>query len=97
MSTEMINNIVDYFKAQPVLKAWIFGSYARVEETPLSDIDIIVSLDHSQPVGLKFFKMWVELENILNCKIDLVSEGALSPHAIESANKNKILIYERLN
>lgn len=91
----MINKIVDYFKAQPVLKAWIFGSYARREETPLSDIDIIVSLDHSQPVGLKFFKMWVELEDILNFKINLVSEGAFSPHAIESANKNKILIYER--
>lgn len=87
--------IADYFKTQPVLKVWIFGSYARGEETPASDIDIIVSLDHSQPIGLKFFNMWEELEKMLNCKVDLVEEGGLSPYAIESANKDKILIYER--
>ena len=29
MSTEMIETIREYFKTQPVLKAWIFGSYAR--------------------------------------------------------------------
>ncbi len=97
MSTLMRQKIADYFKTQPVLKVWIFGSYARGEETPASDIDIIVSLDHSQPIGLKFFNMWGELEKMLNCKVDLVEEGGLSPYAIESANKDKILIYERTN
>ena len=53
----MQQRIADYFKTQPVLKAWIFGSFARGEETPLSDVDILVVLDHSQPIGLKFFGM----------------------------------------
>ena len=37
MSTEMMTKakaIADYFKTQPVLKAWLFGSFARGEETP---------------------------------------------------------------
>ena len=29
MSPEMIKTIQDYFKTQPVLKAWVFGSYPR--------------------------------------------------------------------
>lgn len=95
MSTSMSRKIADYFKTQPVLKAWIFGSYARGEETPLSDIDIIVSLDHSQPVGLKFFNMWGELEKMLDCKVDLVEDGELLPFAVESADNDKKLIYER--
>ena len=30
----MTKAIADYFKTQPVLKAWLFGSFARGEETP---------------------------------------------------------------
>ena len=43
----MIQKIVTYFKTQPVLKAWLFGSFARGEQTEKSDIDIMVAFDHS--------------------------------------------------
>lgn len=96
MSTKMMQQVIaDYFKTQPVLKAWLFGSFARGEETPLSDVDIIVLLDHSKPIGLKFFGMWSELERLLDRKVDLVEEGELLPFALESANRDKRLIYER--
>ena len=96
MSNQQIQQtLANYFKTQPVLKAWVFGSYARGEDTPLSDIDILVSLDHSQSVGLKFFGMWSDLERLLNRKVDLVEEGELLPFAEESANRDKHLIYER--
>ena len=46
MSTKvMIQLIADYFKTQPVLKAWLFGSFARGEETEDSDLDILVEYD----------------------------------------------------
>ncbi|MCI6828406.1 MAG: nucleotidyltransferase domain-containing protein [Prevotella sp.] len=87
--------VADYFKAQPVLKAWLFGSFSRNEQKPDSDVDIIVLLDKSRPIGLKFFSMWNDLEELLGRKVDLVSEGTLLPFAQESAEKDKILIYER--
>ena len=96
MTTNMIKTTVaDYFKAQPVLKAWLFGSFSRNEQKPDSDVDIIVLLDKSRPIGLKFFGMWNDLEELLGRKVDLVSEGTLLPFAQKSADKDKILIYER--
>ena len=82
MSTTSISKaIADYFKTQPVVKAWIFGSFARGEETPTSDVDILVVLDHSQPIGLKFYGMWNDLESILDRSVDLVTENSLADFA----------------
>ena len=89
--------IAEYFETQPVLKAWLFGSYARGEQTPDSDIDIIVLLDKSHPIGMRYFGMWGDLERLLGRSVDMVTEGNLMPYAQESADRDKILIYERTN
>ena len=49
---QMRQTIAEYFKTQPVLKAWLFGSYARGEQTPDSDIDILFLPDKSQHFSL---------------------------------------------
>ena len=96
MNTQAMNKVIaEYFKTQPVVKAWLFGSFARGEETPLSDVDILVVLDHTQPVGLKFFGMWNDLEVLLDRSVDLVTEASLADFARESVERDKILIYER--
>ena len=97
MSKEtMTKMIADYFKTQPVLKAWLFGSYSRNEQRPWSDVDILVQYDRSHPIGLlKIAGMKVDLEDLLNCEVDLVEEGTLRPWAQDSVNHDKKLIYER--
>lgn len=98
MSTEDIKTtIAEYFKTQPVLKAWLFGSFARGEETPNSDIDILVSLDYSQHIGLRYFGMAIDLEKLLGREVDLVEDGQLLPFAQRTAEQDKTLIYERSN
>ena len=99
MSTQaMTEAIAEYFETQPVLKAWLFGSFARGEETPQSDVDILVEFDHGQPIGLlRYAGMWREIEELVGRKVDLVEEGTLMPFAAESANRDKQLIYERAN
>ena len=97
MSTQAMTKLIaDYFKTQPVVKAWLFGSFARGEETPESDVDILVEFDHGQPIGLlRYAGMWREIEERIGRKVDLVEEGTLMPFAVESANRDKQLIYER--
>ena len=65
--------IADYFKTQPVVKAWIFGSFARGEETPLSDVDLLVVYDDKARVSLlKHCAIINDLEELLDRSVDLV-------------------------
>ena len=96
MNTEqMIQTIADYFKTQPVLKVWLFGSFSRGEQREDSDVDLLIVLDPERPMGLRFFGMWGDLERLLNRKVDLVTERNLESFAHDSFNRDKILIYER--
>lgn len=96
MSTKtMQQTIADYFKTQPVTKAWLFGSFARGEETPLSDVDLLVQYAEGGISLLKHCAMICDLERILNRPVDLIEDGTLLPFAVESANRDKRLIYER--
>ena len=97
MSLQTMQDIIaGYFKTQPILKAWLFGSYARGEQTPLSDVDILVVYDDNAKVSLlKHAAMINDLEKLLDCLVDLVEDGTLLKFAEESANRDKKLIYER--
>ena len=97
MSTEvMTKKIAEYFKTQPVLKAWLFGSYSRGEERPDSDVDILFIPDMSQKFSLfTLGGMYMDLKDILNREVDLIPEDSLLPFAKKSADLDKILIYER--
>ncbi|MBR1516704.1 MAG: nucleotidyltransferase domain-containing protein [Bacteroidales bacterium] len=97
MDTQAITKIIaDYFRTQPVVKAWLFGSFARGEETADSDIDILVQYDDTARISLLTIShMMVELEQSTGRSVDLIEEGCLLPFAVESANRDKRLIYER--
>ena len=94
----MQETIANYMKSQPVKKAWLFGSVARGEETPDSDVDILFEPDRSKPFSLfTHGGMYMDLKELLGREVDLVVDGTLRPYAAESANNDKILIYERKN
>lgn len=96
MNESMIDTIRDYFATQPVLKAWLFGSYARGEETPESDVDILVQFNKDAEIGLfEHSRMIIALENLIGKNVDLVPEDALLPFAAKTANIDKQLIYSK--
>lgn len=56
----------------------IFGSVARGEETPGSDIDLLVEFEPGKTGGyFKFFTLQQDLEGRLRMKVDLVTPDAL--------------------
>lgn len=95
MNQEVTRTIRDYFSTQPVEKAWVFGSFSRGEERPDSDVDILITLIPGTRMGLKFFAMNLELEQLLKRSVDLVIEGDLSSYAEKTANRDKVLVYAR--
>jgi predicted nucleotidyltransferase len=96
MTSRLITKLSNYFASQPIEKAWIFGSYARTEENRKSDIDILVNFSNDTKITLfKYVHIINDLEALTRRKVDLVEEGQLKTLAKESANQDKILIYER--
>lgn len=91
----MTQLIADYFKTQPVLKAWLFGSFARGEQTPLSDVDLLVQYEEGGISLLKHAAMICELEKLLNRPVDIVEDGTLRPRVRGNVNQDRKLIYER--
>jgi hypothetical protein len=63
-----IQIIKDYFIGQPVIKAYLFGSYSRNEAENDSDVDILVDLDYSSHIGLGFIAMQQTLQEKLHKK-----------------------------
>ena len=85
----------EYFAGQPVKQAHLFGSFARGSADAQSDVDILVELDHSRPIGLHFIQMGLDLEALLARRVDLVTTKALSPYVKPFVDRDKQLIYAR--
>ena len=57
----------------------IFGSVARGEAVPGSDVDILVDMQHGRSL-LDLVGLWQELEELLGCKVDVITSGGISPY-----------------
>ena len=64
-----------------VKKIGVFGSYVQGEQSPASDIDLLVQF--SEPVGWEFLDLKEFLESILSTTVDLVTVNALNPQIKE--------------
>lgn len=97
MSTKTMTKLLaEYFKTQPVLKAWLFGSFSRGEERPDSDVDILILPDKNLHFSLfTLGGMYEDLKALLGREVDIITDGGLLPFARESAERDKKLIYER--
>ncbi len=68
----------------------VYGSTARGEAGPESDVDLLVEL--SRPMGLfGFFTIQERLEQLLNCPVDLAEASALRPRVRERILKEAVV------
>ena len=95
LSSQHIKTIRDFFSGRPVKKAYLFGSYSRSEADENSDVDILVELDHSKPIGMQFFSYADDLQTLLKKKVDVVSYEGLSKYVKPYVDSEKVLVYGR--
>ena len=69
----------------------VFGSYARGEENPASDVDILVEFS-IVPTYFKFLELEEELEKILHKKVDLITKEGLKPLIKDKIIKETVYI-----
>ena len=78
------------FKKYPIARLGIFGSVSRGEQGPDSDLDVLV--EFHQSVGIEFISLAEELEEILNCKVDLVSRKGLKYRYFQEIENDLIYV-----
>ena len=67
----------------------VFGSVSRDQATEKSDIDILVKLDSGRSL-LDIVAIKQDLEDLLGCKVDVVTEDAVSPYIREQILKEAV-------
>jgi len=85
-SKEDILKLLSSYKAElmaqfKVYDIALFGSWARGDQRPDSDVDILVEVDPS--IGLGFVALAEKLEELLGMKVDLVSRRAVKQRNLE--------------
>lgn len=68
----------------------VFGSVARREEQPDSDVDILVELPRGYDLFAQRLPLTDQLMNLLHRKVDLVPEHELSPHIRDRVLKEAV-------
>ena len=93
-SLEEIHSIAAPLAEQYGIAAlYLFGSYARGEATPQSDIDF--RIEKGRVKGLQMAFLHDELEDALHRPVDLLSTGALNEAFLASIRKEEKLLYEQ--
>jgi len=91
---EIKNHIVPIARSYGIKKVTLFGSYARGDAKPSSDIDLYI--DKGEIKG--FFRLagfQRELEEKLNIPVDVLTTGALNDDFFISVKDEEIILYEQ--
>ena len=57
----------------------LFGSAARGDAGPASDLDFLVEMEEGRSL-LDLVGLWQDLEALLGCKVDVLADGGISPY-----------------
>ena len=77
---ELIIKVVPLLEKYPVRKAALFGSYARKEQNNDSDLDIL--LEFSEPIGLRYGSLYLDLKEALPVAVGLLTMAGLEEQSV---------------
>jgi len=69
----------------------VFGSRVRGTARPDSDVDILVKLEAGRSL-LDLIAIKQDLEDLLGCKVDVVTEAAISPYIREQVLNEAVVL-----
>jgi len=93
LKEEIKEKIISILVKHGIKRILVFGSYARNEATPKSDLDLIVDFPEGTSL-LDHIGIEIEISEALNMKIDLLSRNGISPYIKDHVLKEAIVIYE---
>ncbi len=104
MNLTLNNQLISIIKDYNINKAYVFGSFARNEETKESDIDLLIDTKDSRINSLfDLGAMYEDLKKLTKRDIDLLTLDSLNENSLDSDSdiltnnikKDMVLLYER--
>jgi predicted nucleotidyltransferase len=92
-NTQVENTLISILKKHDVERIGIFGSRARGEARPDSDLDVLVDFNKVKSL-LTLVSIEQELTDALGIKVDLLTESAISPHLINRIKAELKVVYQ---
>lgn len=93
MESLEISKLIKVCRSYDARKIALFGSFARGDAGPESDVDLLV--DFAKPTGLlTLVRLERELSEALGRQVDLLTEPALSPYLRDRILQEQQVIYE---
>jgi len=89
---ELKRTIVPILKRNGVVKAGIFGSYARGEATKDSDVDILIKIRSKKFSLFDLVGLEIEIEDKVGRKVDLVEYEVIHPKLKEQILHDEVRI-----
>lgn len=89
---ELKEKIIPILKANDVVRSSVFGSFARGEDTPESDIDLLVEFGKAKGL-FEFVRLQREIGERLGKKVDLLTYKAIHPLVKDYIYKDEIKLY----
>ena len=77
---EILRANEDSIRSYGVRRLGIFGSVAREEHGPESDVDLLVEFQKGTKTFDNFINLVFFLEELLGCKVELITTESLSPY-----------------
>lgn len=87
---EVVATLAEQYGAERV---YLFGSYARGEETQDSDVDLRVDIGGIADL-YEFSALISDLEEMLGLSIDLLDSESIPPWMLLEIEKDQVLLYE---
>ncbi|MCP4105264.1 MAG: nucleotidyltransferase family protein [Desulfobacteraceae bacterium] len=87
------NKLFTICRKNDVVFLGLFGSYSRDEATDESDIDLLARFSKRKSLP-DLVRIERELSEILEKKVDLLTEASISPYLAERIKKEVKVIYE---
>lgn len=88
----MIEKMSAFLQSYGARRIAIFGSYARGEGKPGSDIDVLVEFSERKTL-LEFVGIERQLSELLGVKVDLLTEKSISPYLIDRIKEEMEVIH----
>jgi len=91
---ELKEKLTPVFVKYGLEKVYVFGAYARNEENPKAEVDLLIKTNEVMELE-RFYEFMRDLHHAVRVKVDVTFEEYINPYLKEEIQREAVLIFEK--